>query len=74
MQRTLILVKPDAFARNLSGEIIARFERKALRLVALKLSVPSQATAAAHYAEHKERQRRAHGDQRLTGVLGLCAS
>ena len=35
MERTLILVKPDAFARNLTGEIIARFERKGLRLVAL---------------------------------------
>ncbi len=37
MDRTLILVKPDAFARNLTGEIIARFERKGLRLAALKL-------------------------------------
>ena len=37
MERTLILVKPDAFARNLTGEIIARFERKGLRLVAMKL-------------------------------------
>ena len=37
MERTLILVKPDAFARNLTGEIIARFERKGLRLVALQL-------------------------------------
>ena len=37
MERTLILVKPDAFARNLTGEIIARFERKGLRLAALKL-------------------------------------
>src|SRR6478752_250616 len=36
MDRTLILVKPDAFARGLTGEIIARFERKGLRLVALK--------------------------------------
>ena len=36
MERTLILVKPDAFARNLTGEIIARFERKGLRLAALK--------------------------------------
>ena len=36
MERTLILVKPDAFARNLTGEIIARFERKGLRLVALE--------------------------------------
>ena len=37
MERTLILVKPDAFARDLTGEIIARFERKGLRLAALKL-------------------------------------
>ena len=36
MDRTLILVKPDAFARSLTGEIIARFERKGLRIAALK--------------------------------------
>ena len=36
MDRTLILVKPDAFARGLTGEIIARFERKGLRIVALR--------------------------------------
>ena len=36
MERTLILVKPDAFARGLTGEVIARFERKGLRIVALK--------------------------------------
>ena len=36
MDRTLILVKPDAFARGLTGEIIARFERKGLRIVALQ--------------------------------------
>ncbi len=36
MDRTLILVKPDAFARGLTGEIIARFERKGLRIAALK--------------------------------------
>jgi nucleoside-diphosphate kinase len=52
MERTLILVKPDAFARNLSGEIIARFERKGLRLVALKLMTLSRETAERHYAEH----------------------
>jgi nucleoside-diphosphate kinase len=54
-QRTLVLLKPDAMQRGLIGEITARFERKGLRLVAMKLSIPSQATAAAHYAEHKER-------------------
>jgi nucleoside-diphosphate kinase len=53
MQRTLILIKPDAFARNLSGEIIARFERKGLRLVAMKLMTMSRDLAARHYAEHE---------------------
>ena len=52
MDRTLILVKPDAFARGLTGEIIARFERKGLRLVALKLTTLDEATAKQHYAEH----------------------
>jgi nucleoside-diphosphate kinase len=53
MERTLILIKPDAFARNLSGEIIARFERKGLRLVALNLLTMSRDLAAQHYAEHE---------------------
>jgi len=52
MERTLILVKPDAFARDLTGEIIARFERKALRLVALKLMTMDRELAERHYAEH----------------------
>lgn len=55
MERTLILVKPDAFARNLTGEIVARFERKGLRLVALKLVQIDEALAGEHYAEHRER-------------------
>ena len=53
MERTLILVKPDAFARNLTGEIIARFERKGLRLVALQLMTMTRELAARHYAEHE---------------------
>ena len=53
MERTLILVKPDAFARNLTGEIIARFERKGLRLVALRLMTMDSALAERHYAEHE---------------------
>jgi nucleoside-diphosphate kinase len=53
MERTLILVKPDAFARNLTGEIIARFERKGLRVVALKLMTMDQPLAERHYAEHE---------------------
>ncbi len=52
MDRTLILVKPDAFARNLTGEIIARFERKGLRLAALRHMTLDAATAKRHYAEH----------------------
>ena len=52
MDRTLILVKPDAFARNLTGEIIARFERKGLRLAALKLMTATEDLAKQHYAEH----------------------
>jgi nucleoside-diphosphate kinase len=55
MERTLILVKPDAFARNLTGEIISRFERKGLRIVALKHMVVSEELARQHYAEHSER-------------------
>lgn len=55
MARTLILVKPDAFARGLSGEIIGRFERKGLKLAALKLMQLDQSTAKRHYAEHSER-------------------
>ncbi len=52
MERTLILVKPDAFARNLTGEIIARFERKGLKLVALKQMTMNRDLATRHYAEH----------------------
>ena len=53
MERSLILIKPDAFARNLSGEIIARFERKGLRLQALKLMTMTRELAERHYAEHE---------------------
>ena len=53
MERTLILVKPDAFARNLTGEIIARFERKGLSLGALKLMTMTTELAQRHYAEHE---------------------
>ena len=52
MERTLILVKPDAFQRSLTGEIIARFERKGLRLIALTLMTMGMDLAERHYAEH----------------------
>jgi nucleoside-diphosphate kinase len=53
MDRTLILVKPDAFARNLTGEILARFERKGLRIAALKYMTMDTQLAEQHYAEHE---------------------
>lgn len=55
MDRTLILVKPDAFARSLTGEIVARFERKGLRLLALRQMVLDRELAERHYAEHLEK-------------------
>ncbi len=55
MARTLILVKPDAFARGLTGEIIRRFEAKGLKIIALNCTTLDEATAKQHYAEHAER-------------------
>ncbi|HVE69196.1 MAG TPA: nucleoside-diphosphate kinase [Solirubrobacteraceae bacterium] len=55
MDRTLILVKPDAFARGLTGEIIARFERKGLRIAALRHMTMERELAERHYAEHSEK-------------------
>ena len=55
MDRSLILVKPDAFGRGLTGEIIARFERKGLRIVALRHMTMDRALAERHYAEHAEK-------------------
>jgi nucleoside-diphosphate kinase len=55
LERTLILVKPDAFARGLTGEVIARFERKGLRIVALKHMQVERSLAEEHYAEHREK-------------------
>jgi nucleoside-diphosphate kinase len=53
MERTLILIKPDAFARGLSGEIVARFERKGLKIVAAKHMTVTEGLAKQHYAEHE---------------------
>jgi nucleoside-diphosphate kinase len=55
LEQTLILAKPDAFARNLSGEILARFERRGLKLRAARLLVASRELGETHYAEHKEK-------------------
>jgi nucleoside-diphosphate kinase len=55
MERTYIMIKPDGVERHLVGEIIRRFETRGLRLVGLKMLVPSRATAEQHYAVHRER-------------------
>jgi nucleoside-diphosphate kinase len=55
VQRTLILIKPDAFGAALTGEIISRFERKDLKISALKRMTLDRALAERHYAEHVER-------------------
>jgi nucleoside-diphosphate kinase len=53
MQRTLILLKPDAVHRRLVGELTSRFERKGLRVVGLKLVQADRTLAEKHYAVHK---------------------
>ncbi|NUQ33503.1 MAG: nucleoside-diphosphate kinase [Planctomycetaceae bacterium] len=53
MERTFIILKPDAVQRGLSGEIIGRFERKGLKIVGLKLMSVQRELAECHYAEHK---------------------
>jgi len=52
-QRTLIVLKPDAVQRGISAEILARFERRGLRLAALRLVKVERAMAAKHYAVHQ---------------------
>ena len=53
MEKTLIILKPDAVDRRLVGEITARFERKGLQVVGLKLAMISQTTAEKHYEAHR---------------------
>jgi nucleoside-diphosphate kinase len=55
METTYIMVKPDGVQRGLVGEIIGRFERKGLQLVALKQVIPTEEIARTHYAVHSER-------------------
>ena len=55
MERTLILVKPDAMQRGLAGEIISRLERRGLRIAAMRLLQMDEALAVRHYAEHRQK-------------------
>ena len=56
MERTLIIIKPDAMQRGLAGEIIRRFEARGLRIVGMKFMQISRELAEEHYKEHKERE------------------
>ena len=53
VERTLVLVKPDAVARGLTGEVLRRIEAKGYTLVAAELRTADEALLAAHYAEHE---------------------
>ena len=53
MEQTYLMIKPDGVQRGICGEIISRFEKKGLKLVAMKLMVIPEATAKKHYAEHE---------------------
>jgi nucleoside-diphosphate kinase len=55
VERTLVLVKPDALRRKLAGEIVARFERRGLELRAARLLNVDRPLAEEHYAEHTEK-------------------
>ena len=52
MERTLVLIKPDAMQRGLAGEIISRLERRGLKIVAIRLMKVGKPLAKQHYAEH----------------------
>ncbi|OAI43687.1 nucleoside-diphosphate kinase [bacterium SCGC AG-212-C10] len=67
MERTLVLVKPDAMQRGLAGEILKRLESRGLKVVALKLTRPAEALLRAHYAEHE-------GKPFLAGLIEYMSS
>ncbi len=55
VERTLVLIKPDAVRRSLAGEILARFERRGLQLRSARLLTVDRSLAEEHYAEHTEK-------------------
>ncbi len=67
MQRTLVLIKPDAMQRGLAGEIIARLERRGLRIAAMRMLHMDEALARRHYAEHE-------GKPFFEGLIGYITS
>jgi nucleoside-diphosphate kinase len=71
VNRTLVICKPDAIARGLAGEILARLERKGLRLVACELRTIEHDAAARHYAEHEGKSFYADVIEFITGGPSL---
>ena len=67
MERTLILIKPDALQRGLAGEIISRLEKRGLKFAAMKLMQVDDALARRHYAEHE-------GKPFLESLVGFITS
>ncbi|MDK2893119.1 nucleoside-diphosphate kinase [Methanohalophilus sp.] len=55
MERTYVMIKPDAVQRGLIGNIISRIENKGLKITALRMNIISEETAQIHYSEHKEK-------------------
>jgi nucleoside-diphosphate kinase len=55
MEKTFVMLKPGVLQRRIAGEVLSRFERKGLKIVALKMISLSRTMAEAHYAEHKGR-------------------
>ncbi|MDR1493315.1 MAG: nucleoside-diphosphate kinase [Planctomycetaceae bacterium] len=72
MQKTLILIKPDAIQRGLSGEILSRIERKGLKIAALKMIRITSELARKHYAEHLEKPFYADLEQYITSSPAIA--
>ncbi len=66
LEKTLVLLKPDAVQRNLIGEIISRFERVGLKIIALKFLLPSKEQALKHYVKNPE-EIKALGERSIAG-------
>ncbi|MBN1434497.1 nucleoside-diphosphate kinase [Candidatus Fermentibacterales bacterium] len=55
MERTFVILKPNAVQRELVGELISRFEKRGLKITALRMTVLSAEQAELHYAQHREK-------------------
>lgn len=55
IEKTFIMIKPDGVQRGLTGEIISKFEKKGLKIIAMKMLTMSPEMAGIHYGEHKEK-------------------